>query len=147
MMKNLRLFKRMIACVVLGLLCVTMTVHADMGPKPSIQITFEGMGPEKCYGTLLSKNISTGPSTAWDGTEADAKHNENELYSYKNLDYDKKELTFGSFIMGESKTKYAALEAMIIMMEISFKYLKMEKVLLDVRKENEHAKNFYKRFG
>jgi len=64
-----------------------------------------------------------------------------------NLDYDEKELTFGSFIMGETKTKYAALEAMIIMMEISFKYLKMEKVLLDVRKENEHAKSFYKRFG
>ena len=64
-----------------------------------------------------------------------------------NIDYNKKELTFGSFIMGETKTKYAALEAMIIMMEISFKYLKMEKVLLDVRKENEHAKNFYKRFG
>lgn len=64
-----------------------------------------------------------------------------------NLDYQKKELTFGSFIMGHAKTKYAALEAIIIMMEISFKYLKMKKVLLDVRKENEHAKNFYKRFG
>lgn len=64
-----------------------------------------------------------------------------------NIDYNKNELTFGSFIMGETKTKYAALEAMVLMMEISFKYLKMNKVLLDVRKDNEHAKKFYKRFG
>ena len=82
MMKKIWMF------LILGLLCASMTAHADMGPKPSVQITFEGMGPEKCYGTLLSKNISTGPSTAWDGTEEDARHNENELYSYENLDYE-----------------------------------------------------------
>ncbi len=88
MTKKGKRFKAIVMCLITGMLCATMTVHADMGPKPSIQITFEGMGPEKCYGTLLSESISTGPSTAWDGTEADAKHNENELYSYKNLDYE-----------------------------------------------------------
>lgn len=77
-----------ITCLILSFLCVSMTVRADMGPKPSVQIIFEGMGPEKCYGTLLSKDKSTGPSTAWDGTEGDARHNENELYSYENLDYE-----------------------------------------------------------
>ncbi|MBQ4560301.1 MAG: hypothetical protein IJA54_08285 [Tyzzerella sp.] len=88
MIKEGRFFKTILMCLILGMFSTTITVHADMGPKPSIQITFEGMGPEKCYGTLLSESISTGPSTAWDGTEADAKHNENELYSYKDLDYE-----------------------------------------------------------
>lgn len=42
---------------------------ADTGPKPSVRITFENMGDELCYATLLSKTPSTGPAEAWDGTE------------------------------------------------------------------------------
>lgn len=42
-------------------------VRADIGPKPSIHIKFEGMGEEECYGTLLAEKKSTGPYTAWDG--------------------------------------------------------------------------------
>ena len=42
---------------------------ADTGPKPSVRVTFENMGDELCYGTLLSKTPSTGPARAWDGTE------------------------------------------------------------------------------
>jgi hypothetical protein len=40
--------------------------HADMGPKPSVNITFENLSDELCYGTLLSQKKSTGPSTAWE---------------------------------------------------------------------------------
>lgn len=47
---------------------------ADTGPKPSVHITFENMGDELCYGTLLSKNPSTGPNSVWDGDE-DHIHN------------------------------------------------------------------------
>ena len=37
-------------------------------------IQFEHMGDELCYGTLLSKEKSTGPASAWDGrTESDQK--------------------------------------------------------------------------
>ena len=43
-------------------------VCADTGPKPSVQIQFQDMGDELCYGTLLSESISTGPATAWDGS-------------------------------------------------------------------------------
>ena len=43
------------------------TARADMGPKPSVHITFENMGDEVCYGTLLSRTESTGPASAWDG--------------------------------------------------------------------------------
>lgn len=41
--------------------------YADMGPKPSGNITFENMSNELCYGTLLSKERSTGPHCVWDG--------------------------------------------------------------------------------
>lgn len=47
----------------------TMKANADTGPKPSVSVTFENMGDELCYGTLLSKTPSTGPARAWDGTE------------------------------------------------------------------------------
>lgn len=47
----------------------TMKASADTGPKPSVRVTFENMGDEICYGTLLSKTPSTGPAHAWDGTE------------------------------------------------------------------------------
>lgn len=47
----------------------TMKASADTGPKPSVSVTFENMGDELCYGTLLSKTPSTGPAGAWDGTE------------------------------------------------------------------------------
>lgn len=47
----------------------TMKASADTGPKPSVRVTFENMGDELCYGTLLSKTPSTGPAGAWDGTE------------------------------------------------------------------------------
>lgn len=46
-----------------------MKASADTGPKPSVSVTFENMGDELCYGTLLSKTPSTGPARAWDGTE------------------------------------------------------------------------------
>lgn len=42
---------------------------ADTGPKPSVRVSFENMGDELCYATLLSKTPSTGPAEAWDGTE------------------------------------------------------------------------------
>ncbi len=50
-----------------------VTARADIGPKPSVTITFKNMGDETCYGTLLSESASTGPARAWDG---DAAHKE-----------------------------------------------------------------------
>ncbi len=45
-----------------------LVAHADIGPKPSINITFEGVEKDtEYYGTLLSQRKSTGPSSAWDG--------------------------------------------------------------------------------
>ena len=63
-----------------------VTAYADTGPKPSVRINFENMGDGLCYGTLLSKNASTGPASAWNGQEEDAMHKGN--YEYAALDYD-----------------------------------------------------------
>ena len=56
-----------IVCFVITFAVFPVTAYADTGPKPSIHITFENMGEDVCYGTLLSKSDSTGPASAWDG--------------------------------------------------------------------------------
>lgn len=60
---------------------------ADTGPKPSVKVSFKSLGDELCYATLLSKTESTGPASVWDGRDESARHNENESYSYSELDY------------------------------------------------------------
>ena len=57
-------------------------VKADMGPKASVHIQFENMLDEVCYGTLLSKEESTGPASAWSGWEDDARVKEKYPFSY-----------------------------------------------------------------
>lgn len=94
-----------IICVFVFML-VPMNVRADVGPKPSIHIVFEGLGKELCYGTLLSQNDSTGPSSAWDGTEESVQHNENESYSYAELDYE----TWKAFVEYEDVDGYFFLQ-------------------------------------
>ena len=53
-------------CTLLAFVCLPISASADMGPKPSVHITFKGMGEEQCYATLLSKESSTGPYSAFD---------------------------------------------------------------------------------
>ncbi len=48
---------------------LTVPVSADMGPKDSVNVDFINLPDEVCYGTLLSKNDSTGPQSVWDGNE------------------------------------------------------------------------------
>lgn len=64
----------------------SVTAYADMGPKPSVRITFEGLGDELCYGTLLSKNKSTGPASVYNGEPDYAVHSGN--YDWTELDYE-----------------------------------------------------------
>lgn len=78
----------LLICTLFVTTLLPITARADIGPKPSIHITFEGLGDELCYGTLLSKTESTGPSSVWDGTERDARHNENDNYYYASFDYE-----------------------------------------------------------
>ena len=91
-MKNKKFpqFVTMLMCIVMVMMIFPITASADTGPKPSVRITFENLGDDLCYGTLLSSKPSTGPSSAWDGNEEDARHNENpnEQYSYQPFGYD-----------------------------------------------------------
>lgn len=91
-MKIRRLYKTftVIFCILTVIVLLPVTANADTGPKPSVRITFENLGDEICYGTLLSATESTGPSTAWNGKEEDAQHNENPngYYSYLTFGYD-----------------------------------------------------------
>ena len=61
-----RLFYGFLCFLAVSML-LSAAVCADTGPKPSVHIRFENMPDALCYGTLLSKTDSTGPSSAWDG--------------------------------------------------------------------------------
>lgn len=63
----------LLVCAIAAVALFPGTVYADMGPKPSVRVSLTHMGGEICYGTLLSQRESTGPHTAWDGTE-EGKH-------------------------------------------------------------------------
>lgn len=56
-------------------LLMPITVSADSGPKPSVQVSFNGLGDAPCYATLLSKTPSTGPASVWSGKEDEIRHN------------------------------------------------------------------------
>lgn len=53
-------------CVALSA-AMSVTAFADMGPKPSVHITLKDLPEGPAYGTLLSADRSTGPSSAWEG--------------------------------------------------------------------------------
>lgn len=80
--------KRLILISLLFALNFAVFANADTGPKPSVRINFENLGDELCYGTLLSETDSYGPSSAWDGTEEDARYNDNQYYDWSELDYE-----------------------------------------------------------
>lgn len=61
-----KVFALLFACAVL-LMAQPLTARADIGPKPSVRITFTGISGETYYGTLLSERKSTGPASVWDG--------------------------------------------------------------------------------
>lgn len=82
--------KKVIAALVLIILLssvLSFAASADTGPKPSVRISFENLGDELCYATLLSSKASTGPASAWNGKDEYAIHNENPSGHYSHLSY------------------------------------------------------------
>lgn len=63
--------------------------------------------------------------------------------------YDIKEDSFawGSWILDESKPPKAALESALLSFGVGFERLGLSWALIDVRRENKHAIEFYRRFG
>lgn len=109
-MKNRKLTRVFTAllCAVLVMMVFPITASADTGPKPSVRITFENLGTEECWGTLLSSKPSTGLSSAWNGNEEDAQHNENPngYYSYQKFGYD----IWKAFVDYDEKDDYYFLQ-------------------------------------
>lgn len=94
-------------CIFFVLSLLSVPISADMGPKPSVRVSFENMGDELCYGTLLSEKYSTGPASAWDGDEESAYHKGNENFkSSALLDYD----TWKAFVEYEDTDGYYFLQ-------------------------------------
>ena len=61
-----RKLAELILCMLVMFWILPVAASADIGPKPSVRISFENMGDEVCYGTLISR-YGTGPYPAWDG--------------------------------------------------------------------------------
>lgn len=63
--------------------------------------------------------------------------------------YDLKEDSFcwGSWILSENKTKYAALESAYLVYKFGFEKLSFKKSHFDVRKGNKKVIDFHKKFG
>ena len=58
--------KRLLLCTLLLTLLLSTTARADVGPKPSVNVTFTGLEAGPCYATLLSESKSTGPYRVWE---------------------------------------------------------------------------------
>lgn len=71
-------FWKAILCLVLAVATLSSVAHADIGPKPSVNIAFTYPTGEVYYATLLSERESTGPASAWDGTEKFARYHEGD---------------------------------------------------------------------
>ena len=78
------------------------------------------------------------------------KTNENEILGYVRvykINRKEKSFTWGSWIMKEEKPVSSALETAILIYEIAFRELDMEKALFEVMKENIKVVSFHKKFG
>jgi RimJ/RimL family protein N-acetyltransferase len=55
--------------------------------------------------------------------------------------------TWGSWILDHNKTRKAALESAILSLGVGFTDIGLSSAMVEVRRENERARNFYVRFG
>lgn len=66
------------------------------------------------------------------------------LYDFIN---DKKSFCWGSWILNENKTKYAAMESAFLVYQIAFEKLGFERAHFDVRRENIKVIAFHQKMG
>ncbi len=69
----------MLLCIIVILGAFPAAAHADVGPKPSVTIDFEGLEGRRYYATLLSDYPTTGPFSALEeGEEAYSPYQQGE---------------------------------------------------------------------
>jgi RimJ/RimL family protein N-acetyltransferase len=66
------------------------------------------------------------------------------IYDFKK---DINSFCWGSWILNDNKTKYAALESALLIYNFAFNELGFSQCHMDIRKNNEKVINFHKRFG
>lgn len=66
------------------------------------------------------------------------------LYDFRN---NPKSFCWGSWILNENKTKYAAVESALLVYEAGFHYLDFEQSHFDVMKGNDKVHNFHLKMG
>lgn len=66
------------------------------------------------------------------------------IYDFLN---DQQSFCWGSWILNENKTKYAALESALLIYDYAFFELGFKRCHMDIRKENIKVVDFHKRFG
>ncbi|WP_283597170.1 GNAT family N-acetyltransferase [Photobacterium phosphoreum] len=59
----------------------------------------------------------------------------------------KNSFCWGSWILNENKTRYAAVESALLVYELAFKKLEFEQSHFEVRKENIKVVDFHRKFG
>lgn len=72
-------FKLLLIYMIIIFILAPLTSYADMGPKPSVNITFKNMDNTLCYATLLSRDESTGPYSKWDGNEENIQNGDIDI--------------------------------------------------------------------
>ena len=72
----------MLVCMLM-ILSVPLTAVADMGPKPSVVIDFQGLEGKRYYATLLSKEKSTGPFSAVQDTGGEYRRYQEDDADYE----------------------------------------------------------------
>lgn len=60
---------------------------------------------------------------------------------------EKNSFCWGSWILNENKTRYAALESALLVYEFAFKNLNFQQSHFDVRKDNKKVIDFHEKFG
>ena len=86
---------------------------ADVGPKPSIDITLCNLGDGVCYGTILSENISTGPYSAYapdKGMDKDFGNYDSNYYYDENYHNEEVERIWQVFVDYEDADGYYFLQ-------------------------------------
>ena len=109
--KTLLLFG-LIAMFAVCILLQPQTASADMGPKPSINVTLKNLGDEVCFGTILSDDKDWGPWRAYDPQEGNKELGYFDRNYYYDDDYvnEEAEMSWQAFVDYEDEDGYYFLQ-------------------------------------
>lgn len=101
-----------VATFVVLLFLEPQTASADMGPKPSINVTFKNLGDGVCYSTILSQHETTGPYWAYDPEQDNKELGNFDRNYYLEEDYvnQEAEMSWQAFVDYQDEDGYYFLQ-------------------------------------